>query len=567
VDRNGSPVVNIAGLGDFDAWVDGSLSSSTSAGGSLRGLAQLCRRWELDSVLDGVPESEFKTCLQAGSAQCDLCLSRAATPAAAAAAAAPAAASSRAAAVTAFVRRGNVAPGVRPLGALSVGGGGGRAVRGHLRQQQQQVRSRPGGPGPSSVGGSSSGFVSQEMPGGHLRASWRLFGAGEDATTGDRAVEGAAAAAAATAAVSGAGAGSGVSPPARTRPSAADGAIGNQRRSSNEGWVLGRGFVGSSGSSPALAAGIPVAPANAAAAARLDGLGLPSVAAGSDEDGRSASERGAAAAAAAAALPATAAGGGCCGEGAAEGGGRGSVAGGAAASAASQLPAATLVPDERTLVFTQHMMDVMRSGGLAAGAPRQRHADDVPLPCARCCARGLQQQPSGDPSTATCFLGTCCSCLKQTNGWCGGADLKAVSAHTERCNDGWVDCKSRRQAWDTGVQGQRCLGCTLHIFYKPQQTASAVSSHAVLRYGPKACSWLFCIRVTLTQVQLARRRMSQRRPGFGPGLQDACGVAWRTRSARDGVAGPVPPTLLLDWGPMQAPASADRVAEWLTSST
>jgi len=540
VDRNGTPVVDIAGLGDFDAWVNGTLSSSSSAGGASGGLAQVCRRWGLDSVLDGVPESEFKTCLQAGSAQCDLCMSRAA----AAAAAAPAAAATGVAA-TAFVRRGDVAPVVRPLGAAqSVGGGGvGRARGGHL--QQQQLRSRPGGPEPSSVG-SSSGFVSEEMPGGYRRVSRRLFGAG-DATAGARGVDGAAAA--------GAGAGSGAPPPARTRPSAADVAIGT-RRGSRAGWVLARGYVGSPESSPASGAGSPVSPANAnESAAGLHGLALLAAAAPSDEESGSASQR----AAADAASPATAAGG---------GGGRASSAAGGAArsSAASRLAAATLVPDERSLVFTQQMVDVMRSGGRAAVALRERHADDHPLPCAWCCARGLQQPP-GEHTTATCFLGTCCSCLKQNGRLCGGPDLQTLSPHTERCHDIWFDCKSRRQAWDTGVQGQRCLGCTLQNFYKPERAAKAVSSHDVVRYGPKACSWLFCIRVTLIQVQLARRRMTQRRPAFGLGLQEACGVAWRTRSASGGAAGRVPPTALLDWGPMQAPASADLVAEWLTSST
>jgi len=69
------------------------------------------------------------------------------------------------------------------------------------------------------------------------------------------------------------------------------------------------------------------------------------------------------------------------------------------------------------------------------------------------------------------------------------------------------------------------MGCTLHNMYKPKRTAKAISSHDMVRFGPKSCSWLFCIRVALVQMQLERRRLSQGYPASAPALLNACGVA------------------------------------------
>jgi len=499
VDPDGAAVVDVDGLGDFDAWADGSLSSPS---GSANGLAQVCRRWGLDSVLDGVPEADFKTCLDAGSAQCDLCSSRAATAAAGRrpGVLAMAAQSKEAAAA---VPGATIAPLGRPLGTLV---GRGTPARG---QQQQRRRARAGG-ADVSVDGTSSGL--EEQPVQRRCVSRRLFGTG-DATGGVLGRQ----TAVGTSVI-------GAPSSANVRSSPAAVGIGLGGRS---GWSLSRSGAGTRAASFGSAAGSPVSPA--LSTLPLQGLDL-LVACGSDDDGGSQS----------AAAPAS-------------------------DRAAGRLTVA-LLPDERALVFTQQMVDVMRTGGRAALALRQKHRDDRPVPCAWCCARGAQL-PSGAHSTATCFLGTCCSCLKQTNGWPGGPELEALSPHTERCDIGWHECKSRRQAWDTGAEGNRCMGCTLHNMYKPERTATAIASHDVVRFGPKSCSWLFCIRVALVQMQLARRRMSQRQPAFAPALLDACGVAWKTRSVSDGVAGRVPPPVLLDWGSMQAPASANKVAEWLTSAT
>jgi len=255
VDPDGTAVVDVDGLGDFDAWADGNLSSPS---GSANGLAQVCRRWGLDSVLDGVPEADIKTCLDAGSAQCDLCSSRAAT-----------AAAGRRPGVGATAAKSKVAaaavPGttIPPLGRLL----GAPVVRGTpARGKQERRRARAGG-ADVSVDGSSSGL--EEQPLQRRCVSRRLFGT-EDATGGVFGRQ---------TAVGFSSIGAPSSANARSSP--ADVGIGLRGRS---GWPLSQSGAGTRAASFGSAAGSPVSPAvSTLPLQQLDLL----VACGSDDDGGS----------------------------------------------------------------------------------------------------------------------------------------------------------------------------------------------------------------------------------------------------------------------------------------